>query len=49
MSKFLISLGSLAVQVEDRGVCFLEVHEGTVYYTPTLIRGVVGACEKHLL
>jgi hypothetical protein len=47
--KFLISLGSLAEQVEKRGVCFLEIEEGAVYYTPTLIQEVVAVCKKHVL
>lgn len=48
MSKFLISLGSLAMQAEKRGVCFLEVREGAIYHTPTSMRDVVAACKKQL-
>jgi hypothetical protein len=49
LSKFLISLGSLAVQVEKRGVCFLEVRESMIYHTATLMQDVVAACKKQLL
>ena len=49
LSRFLISLGSLAVQLEKRGVRCLEVQEGDVYHTPTLIQDVVAACKKQLL
>ncbi len=48
LSKFLISLGSLAVQAEKRGVCFLELRPG-IFNTPMLIQDVVAACKKQVL
>ena len=49
MSKFLITLGPLAVQLEKRGVRFIEVHGFDVYHTPTLMQDVVAACKRQLL
>lgn len=49
LSKFLISLDSLAVQAEKRGVCFLEHRESTIFHTRTLIQDVVAACKKQVL
>ena len=49
LSKFLISLGSLAVQAEKRDVCFLEHRESMIFHTRTLIQDVVAACKKQVL
>ena len=49
LSKFLISLGSLAVQAEKRGVRFFEVRQREIFQTHTLIQDVVAACKELIL
>lgn len=49
LTEFLTTLSELAVQLEKRGVRFLEVQRLVVYHTPALIQGVVADCKKYVL
>ena len=49
LSKFLISLGSLALQAEKRGIYFFEIRDCVTFRAHILIQDVVAACKKQVL
>jgi hypothetical protein len=49
MVKLLVSLGSLAGQFEERGVCSSEIRRNEIYHPTVLMQQVIAACQKLVL